>query len=90
MWKCVRSLYNNHIIIQPNIYISCDDIIAIHDLIYDITGIDDNYDVYIKDQYNNRSIYPAPAFVQMLQNSDFKFIRNIHQENIEKNKTSPF
>jgi len=53
MWQCVRSIYNNHIKIHPDLYISCDDIIAIHDLIYEITGISDEYDVYIKDKNNS-------------------------------------
>lgn len=86
MWQCVRSLYNNHILVHPDLYISCDDIIAINDLIYDITGISDDYDVYVQDSNKKQNIYPAGAFVQMLQSNDFKCIRNVHQENVEKNK----
>ena len=86
MWKCIQSLYNNHILIYPDLYISCDDIIAINNIVYEITGIADNYDVYIQDQNNNKHIYPAAAFVQMLESSNSRYIRNKHQECIERNK----
>jgi hypothetical protein len=87
MWQCVRSLYNNHIIIYPDIYISCDDIIAINNIIYNITGISDDYNVYITDQNNNTHIHPTSAFVQMLNTQNIAYIRNIHNEIIERNKT---
>lgn len=84
MWQLVRSLYNNHIILHK-VYISSDDVIDINGIIYEIIGISDD-DVFITDKNNKMSIYPAPAFVQMLKDNGFKFIRNMHQENIEKNK----
>ena len=85
MWQCIRSLYNNHILVHPDLYISCDDVIAINELIFEITGIDDNYDVYTIDKNNNQRIYPAPAFVQMLESNYIKYIRNNHANNIAKN-----
>jgi len=79
MWKCLRSIYDNHILI------CCDDIIEINGSVYNVTGICDDYNVNVKDN-NTQDIYPAPAFIQMLQSSDFKYIRNSHAENIQKNK----
>ena len=86
MWKCLRSIYDNHIFVSPDLYISQDDIIEIDGIVYDITGICDNYNVYIQDENNRQHIYPAQAFVQMLQSNDFKYIRNSHADNIQKNK----
>lgn len=85
MWHGIRSLYNNHILIHPDIYISRDDIVSMNGLIFEITGIDDDYNVYIIDKNNYQRIYPAPAFVQMLQTNDTKYICNNHANNITKN-----
>lgn len=84
-WKYIRSLYNNHILIYPHLYVSSDDIIEINNVIYDVTGISDDGDVYLKDGKKNW-IYPAPAFVQKLETSNFKYIKNLHNETIQKNK----
>jgi len=86
MWKSVRSIYNNHIIIYPDTYVSTDDIIMINNVIYEITGITDDSEIYVQDQNKKRYIYEPPAFLEMLNNSDFKYIKNIHQEWIEKNR----
>jgi hypothetical protein len=86
MWKCLKSIYDNHILICPDLYISHNDIIEINGTCYNITGICDDYNVYMQDDNNTQQIYPVPAFVQMLQSSDFKYIRNSHAENIKKNK----
>ena len=69
-------------------YISCDDILEINDMIYEITGIGENYDVYVmnRSDKNQQQIYTAPDFIQMLQSSDFKYLRNIHEDNIAKNR----
>ena len=85
MWQCLRSLYNNHILIYPDLYISRDEIISINDVIFEITGIDDDYNVYTIHKNNNQQIFPVPAFVQMLQSSDTKYICNNHANNISKN-----
>jgi len=84
MWKHVRSLYDNHILIQSDIYVSRDDIISINNVTYEITGITDDSDIYLQDQNKNKYIYHASAFVQMLSHSTY--IKNSHQECIERNK----
>lgn len=91
MWRCARSIYENHIILCPDLYISRDDVICIDNITYDITGITDDYDVYLQDR-NNRNLhkYPASAFVQMLKNNDFTYIRNLHQECIDRNKKQSY
>ncbi len=86
MWKHVRSIYENHILIYPDLYISCDDIISIDNVIYQITGITDNSDIYLQDDTNNKSIQSAHAFLQMLKNKNIKYIRNLHKECIDRNK----
>lgn len=90
MWRCIRSLYNNHLLIETKLYVSQDDVIKINDMIYEITGISDEYDIYLQDNNKQHYVYPAKAFVQMLQDNDFIHIRNMHQQTVEKNKTSTY
>ena len=86
MWKAVRSIYENHILIYPDIYISRDDIISINDNVYEITGISDDYDVYLQDQNKNKYVYQPHAFFQMLYGCDVRYIRNLHQECLDRNR----
>lgn len=86
MWKCLKSIYEYHILIYPDLYISRDDIISINDIIYNITGITEEYDVYLQDNNQKNYIYKAKDFVKLIQNNDIKYIRNLHRECIDRNK----
>ncbi len=86
MWKHIRLIYENHIFVYPDVYISCDDIVNINNVIYEITGITDNSDIYL--QYtNNKFVCQPPALLQMLlQDNNFKYTNNTHQECLNRNK----
>jgi hypothetical protein len=86
LWKGVKSINEYHIFILPDIYISRDDIISINNIHYEITGITEDYDVYLQDNNKYNYIYKTKEFIQLLKNNNYTFIRNIHNECIEKNK----
>lgn len=67
-------------------YVSTDDIMSINGIEYEITGISDDYHVFIQDHNKMQQILPVQAFMQMLKSNDFKYIRNLHDENLKKNR----
>ena len=86
MWKCLKSIYEYHILICPDLYISRDDILSINNEIYEITGITEEYDIYLQDKNKKLHIYTPKDFVKLLQDNEFKYIRNFHEECLDRNR----
>lgn len=86
MWKFTRSLYNNHILIFPDTYLSRDDILSVKDITYEITGITE-YHIYTKtDEMSAKT--EIDVFMKMLENNEVTYIRNLHEICIRYNQTS--
>ena len=78
--RCVQGLFEDYYIIYNDIYISRDDIIEINGITYEITGIDEDYNVYTKCLILN-----PLEFIELL-GKDYIYVKNCHDEQIQKNK----
>lgn len=83
-YKCITGIFDDYYIIYNDMYISMDDIFTANNATYLVTGIDDEFNVYLAKNNTHSIVLDIQSFISLLQQG-YKYIRNRYQENIEKN-----